>query len=532
MKQLSRRDFLKLLALGAGAAYLTACAPKGFQSPPDSQNEPGNGFVRVRGKRFIDADGRELLINAVNVYRNSDPADLNWVKEWGFNGVRLVIFWSFIEPKMNQIDNTELERIAALVEKAAELGLYVIIDMHQDLWSAKPEDDWGRGAPSWTWENNARGHAHDESGVWSMAYFESDKIQYQFDRFWNNAPLSDGVGLMDHWLKIWELVATRFADYKNVVGYDLFNEPFWGSRVTEPMESMTIAMLPWLIAEHGFGVVDKPAFELALLGMEKAQSNPKLYNFWLNAGRKKAQKLDQELLVPAWDKAAQTIREADSNHIIFSGPTLPANFGLETGIRPVQDANGNRDAQYAFSAHVYDDDPLRMKTIIGHIAEHAEDYQTPLFLGEWGNLTNGDNIFAGDPLEATRVMLRALDDFGASRSYWHFLDAREQFEWFDEFLQRPYPAVLSGQLQNFNWDFENASFTCEWTDDPSIKAPSLFYLPFNIYQGNFHVSLEQNEGGSGGIEYIPTTGDSKNIFVLVKPSGTDAKHKIVITRSP
>lgn len=518
---------MKLLALGAGAAYLTACAPK-FSKPPSSQNEPGDGFVRVRGKRFIDTDGRELLINAVNVYRDTNPDGLDWVKEWGFNGVRLVIFWSFIEPEMGQFDLAEIERLAALVDKAAELGLYVVIDMHQDLWAAKPEDDWGRGAPSWTWEGNDRGHAHDESGVWSIAYFESDKIQRQFDRFWANEPLSDGVGLMDHWLKIWEMVASRFADHKNVIGFDLFNEPFWGSRVVEPMEAMTISMLPRLIAEHDFDVVNKPAFELALLGMEKAQSNPKFYKSWLNAGRKKAKKLDEELLVPAWDKAAQAIRRVAPNQVIFSGPTLPANFGLETGIRPVLTEDGERDPQYAFSAHVYDDDPERMVAIIGHITKHAEEYETPLFLGEWGNLTNSDHIFAGDPLETTRVMLKALDDYGASRSYWHYLDAHDQFDWFDELLQRPYPAVIAGKLIQFNWDFASKTFTCEWDADAAISAPSLIYIPFNIYQGNFHVSFEQDGGGTGGIEYVPTMEDSQNQFFLVKSSGTNARQKIVI----
>ncbi len=44
----------------------------------------------------------------------------------------------------------------------------------------------------------------------------------------------------------------------------------------------------------------------------------------------------------------------------------------------------------------------------------------PIFLGEWGNLTNGDHIFAGDPRAATRVLLAVLEAAGASHAYWHF----------------------------------------------------------------------------------------------------------------
>jgi hypothetical protein len=122
-------------------------------------------------------------------------------------------------------------------------------------------------------------------------------------------------------------------------------------------------------------------------------------------------------------------------------------------------------------------------------------------------------------------MLKALDDYGASRSYWHFLDAREQHEWFDEFLQRPYPAALSGNLVRFNWDFASKTFVCEWDEDAAVNAPSLFYVPFNIFGNKFDVILEPEEGG---FEFIPSMDGSKNQFVSVKPSGNDARRKIVI----
>jgi endoglycosylceramidase len=480
-------------------------------------------FVRVRGRRFIDPAGRELLLNAINVFHDSAPADLQWVKTWGFNAMRVGFFWSDLEPEPGRINQRALDELAALVARAGELGLYVILDMHQDLWAAKPEDEVGRGAPPWTWAGNDCPHSHQPDGVWSMAYFESDKIQSQFDRFWANAPTLDGLGLMDHWLNVWKAVAQCFAGAPHVIGYDLFNEPFWGSRVVEAMQPMTLAMLPWLVAEHGFKVLQKPPFELALLGMQKAQSSPARYGLWLKAGRAAARRLDRELLAPAWDRAAQVIGSVDPQHIIFSSPTLPANFGLEAGIRPVQGA-----LPYVYSAHAYDDDPRRMQQIIGHIIAHARAMPAPLFLGEWGNLTNGDHIFAGDPREATRVMLAALEAAGASHAYWHYLDAREQFDWFDEFLQRPYPARLAGELQACRFDAASGEFTCSWLEDPAIQAPSQFYIPARAYPNGYRVELADARPADC---FEPAWSATPNGFYHVHSTGQRVRRTICIRRA-
>jgi hypothetical protein len=287
-------------------------------------------------------------------------------------------------------------------------------------------------------------------------------------------------------------------------------------------------MLPWLLAEHGLKVRDRPPFELALLGMEKAQGSPSRYGLWLKAGRSAARRLDRELLVPAWDRVAQAIRAVDPHHILFSPPTLPVNFGLESGIRPVQRADGSRDPHYAYSAHTYDDDPRRMQIIIGHIIAHARAVRAPLFLGEWGNLTNGDGIFAADPREATRVMLAALEAAGASRAYWHFLDAREEHEWFDEFLQRPYPALLSGELQHCQFDWQSGVFRCEWQEDPAILAPSVFYIPRRAYPGGYTIDLPAARPEDG---FQPLQPGALNGFYHVFPTGQRVHRILQIRRT-
>jgi endoglycosylceramidase len=435
-----------------------------------------------------------------------------------------------VEPEPGKIDAAAIDRIERLVQKAAELDLYVILDMHQDLWArGEGENEAGRGAPGWTWQGNDQPHIHDPetAKVWSMAYFESPKIQAQFDRFWSNAPGPDGVGLMEHWLSAWRALVERFAGYRNVVGYDLFNEPFWGTRVKEPMERMTAAMLPFLIAGYGWKVLQKPPFELALLGMEKAQSNPILYRLWLKAGEGKFRQLDRELLVPAWDRAARMIREVDRRHIIFSGPTLPANFGARTGIRPVLGADGKPDPLYAYSAHCYDDSPARMVIIAEHILGQAAIYDKPLFLGEWGNLTNGDAIFSADPEPATRVLLERLEGFGASQAYWHYLDAKEHFPWFMEFLQRPYPLEINGWLEQYYFDYASGLFTCTWFEDSPAKATSRFYLPGGIFLDGGEVILDPPESR---YELTQINAHSQNRILIVQPMPEGGLRNLIVRR--
>ena len=130
-----------------------------------------------KDRRIVDSQGRDMLLRGANV--NSlgeywqgvpklDPtipvseADWERMAAHGFSVIRLLITWSRVEPTRGTIDQGYLDEVDAYVRSAAEHGMYSVIDMHQDAYSAfifttDPADcpvriSWSgpRTAPTWT----------------------------------------------------------------------------------------------------------------------------------------------------------------------------------------------------------------------------------------------------------------------------------------------------------------------------------------------------------------------------------------------
>jgi len=118
------------------------------------QKPPAPGWVTVSGTQFLDASGKPLLLHGLNVATKSPESgyvgdltasDYAAIRSWGMNCIRLAIFWDGLEPEPGHLDQAYLERIAQRVAWAKAQGLYVLLDMHQDLYSVKFSD----GAPAW-----------------------------------------------------------------------------------------------------------------------------------------------------------------------------------------------------------------------------------------------------------------------------------------------------------------------------------------------------------------------------------------------
>jgi hypothetical protein len=252
-------------------------------------------FLRADGQRFLDPTGREVILHAINfgwigcpelvqcIWWQGHAEEYRKMRDWGFNAVRMPVYWAGIERSPGEYNEAFLDEISQRVQWARDAGLYVIIDMHQDLWgNGVPQ---ARGAPEWALlEPNL---PHYSSGtVWSMAYFQSPRVQKAFDNFWADAsgPGEPPLGIQERFARTWQHVAARFKDDPTVIGYDLFNEPFPGTRIEEVMQPMTMRMLPRLVLKEGPRILKQEAFDIALAGMELAQSNMRLYKAWTDSG--------------------------------------------------------------------------------------------------------------------------------------------------------------------------------------------------------------------------------------------------------
>lgn len=78
------------------------------------------GFISVRDGRFIDAQGRQVLLHGLCVISKNKaenyqswhgPADFAALRDWGMNCMRLGILWDGLEPKPGVFDEAYLKAV-------------------------------------------------------------------------------------------------------------------------------------------------------------------------------------------------------------------------------------------------------------------------------------------------------------------------------------------------------------------------------------------------------------------------------------
>ena len=154
-------------------------------------------------------------------------ADCQRMHELGLDFLRLPINWSALEPAPGTFDDAYLDRVDAAVTCAANAGLYVMIDMHEDAYSKEIGED---GAPLWAIQPAPtmllQGPLTDLT-----ARRTSQQVNDAFDTFFATG---DPSGLQADFFDALDHVATRFADTDAVIGFELYNEPPVGDTLVEP----------------------------------------------------------------------------------------------------------------------------------------------------------------------------------------------------------------------------------------------------------------------------------------------------------
>lgn len=226
-----RRRFVR--TLGAGAASFgtvgaaTATQTRDAQGSPPHQG-PDTGPLSVHqttaGPQFVDRHGRTVTLRGVNVGRKTAPfvrteaefdeTDVERIRSWGFNVVRLGVIWEGIAPDRDAVDDGYLARVRELVELFDAHGIHVLVDMHQDLYSRVFDGD---GAPEWAVYTD--GIPYQRSDPWQLDYADP-AVARAFDNFW-----LDNHDLHAAYERAFLAVARAVRDVDGVVGYELFNEP-------------------------------------------------------------------------------------------------------------------------------------------------------------------------------------------------------------------------------------------------------------------------------------------------------------------
>lgn len=199
----------------------------------DTVTPSGILAITPTGMTLTNSAGQVVILHGFNeVYKLAPytPAavgfsedDAAFLAENGFNVMRVGIIWAGVEPEPGVFDTDYIGSIRDTVNMLAGYGIYSLIDMHQDLYSGVFG---GEGAPDWATLTNGQTGA---VGGFPWTYFTDPVQQFAWDSFWSNASGPDGVGLVEHYAKAWQHIASAFAGNNAVIGYDIMNEPFVGS---------------------------------------------------------------------------------------------------------------------------------------------------------------------------------------------------------------------------------------------------------------------------------------------------------------
>ena len=497
------------------------------------------GYISIEGQKFIDAKGRQIVLHGVNLV-NKNPKvnylgdetieDFAKMRQWGFNCVRLGIIWSGLEPEPGFYDEQYLEGIDKRIRWAKENDLYVILDMHQDLYSVLFSD----GAPEWATITD--GHTFEKGqAVWSDAYFTSSAVQTAWDHFWANTPAPDGVGIQDHYAKAWQHVANRYSSETTIVGYDIMNEPFLGSEAMQIFPAMLSKGAELLGQIPGLGTpsVEELAYKWTThegrFEILQILSDISLYRQVVDAAFPIYNQFEKNKLMGMYNRVAKAIRNVDKNHILFLETTMGSNMGVYTGIEPVSDENGIRDPLQAYAPHGYDlvtDTKFvaspnfdRIQFIFDRHNETVQRLNMPTIVGEWGAYGNYNNT-----LPAARNVAQQFETNLFGDTYWDFSKGMEKLDHFKG-ICRPIPLRVSGDLRSYFHNSDENTFECKWKEDGNNSFPTLIYIPswMSLSEGNIDVepAAEYN--------VTPITKDSKNFIIEIPPLNEAVNRSVTIS---
>ncbi len=222
---------LAVLTLGAPGAL---SSPDGWGPKRRAVVVP-EGPVSHAGRWMVDRQGRVVIVHGVNVpskWLPAHPAALDFadddaarLSESGFNAVRLTVERYAVEPKPGRFDEGYVERFADTVALLHRYGIMSLIDFHQDSYGPVFHDN---GFPEWMTKTDGLPNAYQVG--FPLQYFLNPALNRAFDHLWANDIGPSGRRLWDDDAGILSYVAARLADRPGLLGYEIMNEPWPGTR--------------------------------------------------------------------------------------------------------------------------------------------------------------------------------------------------------------------------------------------------------------------------------------------------------------
>jgi endoglycosylceramidase len=402
--------------------------------------------LTLRRDGFRDSDGRKVFLRGINVASNAklppfipfhDPMWWDLLASWGYNAVRLTIFWEAVEPSQGEFDQGYLRHVEEMVDEASKRGIYLLLDMHQDQYSRYLKGD---GAPAWALPKSV--DPGFNSGIagrfWFTAYFFSGDVRRSFSNFF----MSDH--LKDHYCSSWKEVVKRVSDNPFILGYDIMNEPFGGS----------------ISNDHG--------------------------------------QFENVFLKPFYLKAVTSIRQVDPYAVCFVEPCIIDLF--ESKLEPLN-VSGLVYAPHlyrSFSMRAWLDPEYNgssFQALLDLQRAKADELSMPLFIGEFGVPFTSRPVGSRD--HEVNDAMNALEKSFVDNAYWDF-SVENGSIWNDEDYSlidnqgrprgievnvRPYLRRLDGTPIYQSFDPENGDYRLAFDGMPE-QVPSVIFIPKSLHYPN------------------------------------------------
>lgn len=170
--------------------------------------------ARVDGLFDVSFDDGRTALETIPPFTGEDCALIS--RKLGMNLLRLPVNWSGIEPERDQIDEDYVEAIFELVDACHEVGVYTIVDLHQDAYGKDIGED---GAPLWAIEPPP-----EELLEGPLEDLEerrtSEQVLAAFASLYDNTE-----GLRDEYAELGTVLGPHFAEHPGAIALELQNEP-------------------------------------------------------------------------------------------------------------------------------------------------------------------------------------------------------------------------------------------------------------------------------------------------------------------
>ncbi len=479
--------------------------------------------------RFVDENGRTRILNGMNIddklldgkeFRYKlDEEFFKKYRAHGFDIIRLAVTWQNLEPEMEKYNEEYLKSIDRIFELAAEYGVYILLDMHQDIYSGNDGKSVGDGAPSWAAITDGA-KPRMPIFVWADGYFFGKWVHRSFDHFWNNDKV-DGIGLQDRYCALWKMLAARYGDSEALFGFDLMNEPFPGSQSKKMFVRLVgnIAKAVMFSKKIDRKRMVKALFKRDTAGMLDCIGGNVIRDVMQHIDALEAE-FDYKKYSPFLNKTTAAIREVTKNGIIMMEQCYLCNNGIKQSAPPIT-VNGEREELQCFGPHAYDimvDTPLyqyanadRVKAFFTEMRNTQLRLNVPCIVGEWGGCSdNTDTSWFPHAYE----LLDFFDEKQWGQLYWDYhgddLDSPLM-----TMLSRTHPVAVAGEIINYGYDRSEDVFTLSFSAEKAGESLIYVHKPITSLEGAEYQVLEEYENGASLVSINTSAGEHKiriNLF--------------------